>query len=435
MSYNYSPTPNEVNKGYAVNPFANDQTNPIGSIYASTYSKTESDILSRVVMRKIYDASNQNYDPLKILYSKGFETVADDTFEYKERVFGRQALTVHAWNNGTQTITVAGTFSNPQDLPITVGDIIYNANGVPARIVSITHSAVANSTTCVVAPQTGVTLGAGAFANSDVCAIQGALIADGMDRFLHYDRMKYITRHNYVQFMQRNRRWTRLTYEKYVRLGQTDYMDWDKNECRTELMNDLFSMYFAGVRGEMPIAAAAGGGTDYAKMMGGLYPTMIDAGAPEVTVTTAGLISAFETLAFQTNYKSSGGTRMIYGTPEMLYELSKLYKEPGVRYTPNDMVANLNLNMYKLGAMNLVPVPVELFRESSVLPSTWANRLLIVDQDSITPVSIAGRPHIEVGQTTNKQGGSYRDYTDYWVAANMSIKYNNPLGGFIINVS
>jgi hypothetical protein len=170
-------------------------------------------------------------------------------------------------------------------------------------------------------------------------------------------------------------------------------------------------------------------------MMGGIYPTMIAAGAPAVSAAVSGLQTAFETLAFQTNFKKEGGVRMVYGTDEKLYELSKVYKEDKVRYEPNSKIADLNLYQYNIGNMKFVPVSCELFRDDSVLPPAFKDRLIVVDQESIKPVKFKGMPQIQVGQTNNMQRGSYRNYTDWWVQANLSMQFNNPQGGFIIDIS
>lgn len=42
----------------------------------------------------------------------------------------------------------------------------------------------------------------------------------------------------------------------------------------------------------------------------------------------------------------------ILGTPAMLYKMSTLFKDP-IQYTPNDKIADLNLQEYRIGEMRL----------------------------------------------------------------------------------
>jgi hypothetical protein len=151
--------------------------------------------------------------------------------------------------------------------------------------------------------------------------------------------------------------------------------------------------------------------------------------------TTAALRSTFETLSFKTNFKKEGGVRMIYGTDEMLYELSKVFKDPGLRYAPNDTVANMNLFEYRLGTQRFVPVPCELFKEQSCFPASWQRKLLVLDQETITPVKMKGIPAMDSGSTLDKgDNGTREGFKDWFVEANLSLRFNNPLGSFSMDV-
>jgi len=142
-------------------------------------------------------------------------------------------------------------------------------------------------------------------------------------------------------------------------------------------------------------------------------------------------------LAFQTDYKSEGGVRYIFAQNALLYELSKVWKEVGIRYTPNDRIADLNLYQYKIGDMTFVPVATELFKELSMFPATWKSRLFILDLDTIQPVCMEGYAPIETGQTDAKwEGtGSINDYKEWWIQGMLSLKFNNPLSSFYIDTT
>ena len=160
------------------------------------------------------------------------------------------------------------------------------------------------------------------------------------------------------------------------------------------------------------------------------------AGSAQSNPTVAGLKAAFESLAFSTDFKVEGATRFVYATSEMLHHFSEIYKQPGLRYEPNNETANLKLNRIELGGQNFVLVPCELWREESCFPADWQRRIIVLDQDAITPIKMKGIPQFEMGGTLGLGGkkGTREDFDDFFVRGQLSQEYNNPQGGFIINV-
>lgn len=416
------PTPNEV-------------LNPLGSYYDGT---NVTNLIADAIVRAIYDLAPKQYDALKILNMSPSEVQNLDEFYYKEKVYSREVVTVKTWTFGTGTITLKGTYALESDLPIKKNTVICNSAGTPFIVTTVTYSAVADSSTIVIEPQTGgAAFAGGEFVENDVLSIQAAVIADGMQTFSDPDRVRLVERYNYIQFFQRTQKWTPVEMQKLINAGTTDILNFEKNEKLNNLRLDLFSTFFNGTLGEWTVRAFdASGDTYLAKSMQGVYPGMVAGGSEHATVSLSGLQTAFESLAFSTNHKAVGGVRMIYATDEMLYELSKLYKEDGVRYRPTDRIADLNLTQYNIGSMKFVPVPCELFREhSATLPASWESKIIVLDQATITRESMKGIPAQQMGQTLNKQQGAFQDYTIWWVAAQQSIKMNQVLGSFYIDVS
>jgi hypothetical protein len=417
----------------AAAPFTLANSNPTGSDYATNYALSTSDLLAQAIQREIFDSAPAMYNALKLMYSIPFSDENSDEFKYAEKPWNRPTITVFGWNSGTSTLTLAGTYSTLQSMPVVVGDVIVNASDVPFMVQSVTYSNVADSATITVAKQTGGSLAAGDFTAAETVSIQSATIADGMNYFAHYDRANVVWKYNYIQMFQRARRWSEIELLKYQNTGTTNFLDMDKVEAINQLRNDVFATMFDGTRGEFTWTAPTSG-TYRAKATGGIYPSMVSAGSAHASPTLSSLKTAFEKLCFSTNYKAEGGVRMVYATDEILYELSKAFKEPGIQYTPNDSIANLGLNEYKIGAGRYVPVTCELFREASLFPAVWKNRILVLDMATIKPTKLKGKPHIEVGQTSNKSQGTREDYVDYWVKAYFGLKFNNPLGSFYIDV-
>lgn len=381
----------------------------------------------------IYDAAPKQYDPLKILNMLPMEETPGDEFEYKQKVFSREALTVYGWNSSTGVITLSGTYATRGDLHVQVDDVIMKS-GTPYIVTAVSHSASANSSTITVAVQTGATaLGAGTFAQNDILNIQGPLIADGNDTFRDPDRVRTVAFYNFIQFFQRTQRWTPVEMQKMINLGTTNIMDLEKNEKLDQLRYDLFVSLFAGKRGEFTVTS--GTNNLYAKTMNGIYPSLVDGSAQHSSPSLSGMISAFETLLFATNHKAAGGIRHAFATDEILYELSKAYKETGTRYTPNDKIADLNLMKYRVGTMEVVPVPCDLFRADGVMGTEWENRMLVLDLNAIKRKKMRGFPAEKMGQTLNKDKGAYQDYTYWWVWAQMSLQFNDVGGSFYMDIS
>lgn len=413
-------------------PYGLSNTNPQSSQYGaeSGYTPTESILIQKAIKKALFDAAPAQYNALKILFAKPFKEYGSDEFEYGETTFGRTAIEANA-NTGavaavpgspaTQTLTLTAASMSR----ISIDLIIIYPDNTKAIIRSI------NAGLNQITVESHTNNGLSAVVTGDIFAIQSTIQADGMNSFSNYERVETIFRYNYIQLFLRAERWARVEMIKFMNQGTTDYMDKQKKHKMDQLRVDMFNSYFNGERGEFRISTG-----EPAKAMGGIYPTMQAAGSLSANPTLAGLQSAFETLAFQTNFKAEGGTRFVYGTDEMLNEFSKIYKQPGLRYDPSDEVAKLRLNKIELGTMNFVLVPCELFREDSCFPSEWKRKILVLDQEAITPVKLKGLPQMDMGGSTLDRGsnGSREAFKDWYVEAQMSIEFHNPVSSYWIDV-
>jgi len=409
-------------------PFGNRNTNPEGAFYTgdSQFNPVETDLIQKAIKYAIFDAAPAQFNSLKVLFSKPFTDVNLDEFSYKEKSFGRspieaaagvaaQAAAPGAHQTQVITLTAQSMTRISPDLIIVYPD---GSHGVIQSIAgnTITVNSLTNK-------------GLPAVTTADIFAIQSTVRADGMDYFSNYERLEDITRYNYIQFFLRAKRWARVELQKYINAGTTDYLNHDKQEKMKQLRIDMFNSFWNGQKGEYVISQGYA-----AKAMGGIYPTMQDAGSASANPTLAGLQATFETLAFQTNFKAEGGTRFIYGTDEVLNEFSKIYKQPGLRYEPNNEVANLKLKRIELGTQNFVLVPCELWREESCFESSWARRVIVLDQDTVKPVKMKGIPALEMGQTDDLKKGSREDFQDWYCKSQLSIEFNNPVASFSMDI-
>lgn len=413
--------------GIGNSPFGNPNTNPQSSQYGveSGYSAQESILIAKAIKEAIFDSAPEQYNALKLVFEKGFYEVNNDEFEFLEHTFGRTALTVTVG-----AALQAAVASSPTTQSITFSDVTHITPDLilvyPDGSKAVVKTIVGNVVTVESHTSSGLPL----VNIGDVFSIQSTIAADGMDYFSNYERLETTTRYNYIQLFLRAWRWTRVELLKHQNSGTTDFLVKDKKEKMRQLRTDLFVSFFNGTRGEFRLT------NNYlAKSMGGILPTMQAAGSMNANPTVAGLRTAFETLAFRTNHKKEGGTRMIYATDEMLYELSKIFKDPGLRYAPNDKVADMNLMEYRLGSMKFVPVSCELFKEQSCFPKDWARKMLILDQETITPVKMKGLPAMNIGGTLPRGSrGTREDFEDGYIEANLSLMFNNPVGSFTLDV-
>lgn len=414
-------------------PFGNVNLNPEGSAYGvdSRFSAEESALIRKHIYKKIFDAAPAQFSALKLLMAKPMQDVNNDEFEYYEKTFGRSALVVDggfagvaaqagvvgAQQNATIELELASMDHVSKDMLIVFPD---NSKAVVQQVIAPNQIVVGSYSN----------QGLPAVAASEVISFQSTIEADGMDDFSHFSRLETIKRYNYIQQFMRVRRWTRMELQKHMNSGTTSYLQDDREEKIKQLRVDLFASYWNGDKGEVTLANGLA-----AKTMGGIFPSMVEANSATANPTVAGLKVAFESLLFATNYKQEGATRFVYGTDEMLYNFSKIYKQDGLRYEPNNEIANLKLKRIEIGTQNLVLVPCELWRENSVFPDAWKNRIIVLDQDTVTPVKMKGIPATEMG-TTLKRGknGTRENFQDFWCGAQLSLKFNNPLGSFYIDV-
>lgn len=431
-SNSYVATPNPTQPNLTQYPAPWNSVNAVGSEYATAYSRDTTLLIRREVAQKIFDAVPAKYKVMRLLFDKPVEYTASDEFTYLEKTFGRTVL-----QHISADVVASGA---TQEIELTSGGsanitknkiIVYPTN----RKAVVTD--VNTSTDVITVKKLNGQADLPGLTGDEYFAIQSSVIADGQNFLTHYDRMKKVERYNFVQLMHRDKRWTRKEITKFRNLGTTNYYELDKKEQLDLLLQDMFASLWNGERAEVDVTNPEGSGTYKAKTMGGIFPLMVAAGVSNATsVTASQLKDTFETLAFATDYKASGSTKFIFAVPQLLYELSKEYKETGTRYRPDDKMADLNLWQYRIGDMNFVPVDTTLFKESSLFPATWGARMFVLDLDTIQPVCMTGYEPIEMGETSPKGvNGSINDFTEWWIQGMLSLKFNNPLSSFYIDTT
>lgn len=406
----------------ASNAFSNTDLNALGSGYASQFGHGVTDLIARQIRYTIYDAAPRGYyDDLKILKMKSPNMKNSDEFFYLEKVFGRNSLIA--------TAIVAGG-ATQQTIPVTAASVTVTSVDMIITYPNNTKGSITAVDTALntitVRSMTGGTLPA--VAANDVFAQLSTVAADGENKISTYMRLNTIERTNLIQLFARATRFGEVELFKYKNAGTSDYLTNNKQEVMNQFRIDLSNCYWNGLAGEVTLAD----GTK-AKTMGGLVPTMIAAGSPQVATTIANVAAGFEDLVLSTEYKEVGAKRFLYGTPRRINDLENAYKRLLTRYKPEDERVNLHVNQLDLGASSIVLVPVKRFEEPSCFPASFAQSYFLIDQESVTPCELwAERMGETPDRSTNQNLNTYKDF---FVDGNMSIEFSNPLGGGILTVS
>lgn len=428
-----TPTQN-YNPGIGGSPNGNALiANALGSDYAqnSAYGASTTDLISRSVREAIFDAAPAKYNILKLLFEQEFETHDSDEIYYREQTFGRAPLVANAITAATagiagQTVSANYTVTAATIDNITV-DMVVCFNDAQ-NLKGIVRVKAGN----VLTIESNTSIGLPAAAVGDILIPMSTFRADGQSVFSTYQRAQTIERYNYVQGFLRARRWGKKELLKFENRGTTNFLDIDRDELMKQIRLDVFASFVNGTRGEFRTAVGEPG-----KTMGGFWPTMQAAGSASATTTTSGLQATLEALAFATDYKSEGGVRFIVAVPRLINEIHKVYKQTATRYAPSDKIADLELDEIRFGGLRFVFVPCMLLQEPSLFPLSFANKIFVLDLETIKPVQMKGLPAFNMGGTLMKEGmnGSREDFKDLYVEANMSLIMNNPLSSFSIDLN
>lgn len=441
----FTPTPNIQQPSTAYSStgqaFGLPWANPEGSDYASIYSKTTTALLRTAIENKIYDTTNKQYAAFwNFWYGRPMLTKPSSQFNFFERGFGRVSLEVFTWTssggtNLTGTIHLAANYTEANDIGVTVGDTITAPVGNRPFVVTdvIWVAGAGNSTIKVSGYNTTANTVAADFIAGDILAFQAANGADGTNSVNHYDRMGTIKRYNFMQKFERGFRFGKIEMQEWLNNGTTDYLPQNKQNTLEQIRTDMFSCWLNGTRGEFSIPAITAG-VYYAKAMGGVYPSMIAAGAASTSVTQSGIVPAFKALTFATNTLAKGATRFVLGTDESLDTLSTAFKNP-VMYAPNDKVASLGLTQYDIGTSKIVPIVTPMMGDSTIFPQFFSGMLLCVNMDSMNPTQMEGIPAFNMFNTKSiDDGTNLNAYSDFIAQGHFGMQFNNPGAGFIVHI-
>lgn len=401
--------------------FTNQNLNSVGSEYANLYGHDLSLLVQKLTNRAIFDAAPQQFMDLKLLNMVAPEQVNSDEFFFQEMAYQREPLIATAVASSvtfpaTQVISVQSVDN------IATNTIISYPNGQKGSVTNVDTSLL----TVTVSPYNGDTLPA--VAADDVLANVSSVDYDGSEGFAAYFRASTIERSNYVQLFNKAIRYSEVELHKLKNQGTTsNFLEMEKAAMFNQHRIDISNAFWTGQKGEI----ITQNGTP-AKTTGGVFTSMLEAGAPNALATTATLVDAFEDVVLNSEYGDYGTTRMAFMTPRMHRMLSLAYKEELTRYQPNDEIALLNLKEVNLGSSRIVLVPFKRFEDRASFPGSFENRIVVLDMKNIKRTQLWGE---RSGDTLKLEDGVPKRYGDVWVDCNMGVKMHNPLACAYVEVA
>lgn len=403
--------------------------------------------LERYIFNKIMGTEPEPYFASLRLFMFGQTPVEVplDQYTWSEKPSQRYALNADdgASPVGTEIVAaipgVSGAYQT-YDIPIPDADLPYVALNNDIMFRNQGYGTIIAKTTgspSTITVRSLVSAGLPAVLQGDRLPLMGEIRADGMENIVNVQRISTVERSNYVATFMRSTKWGRKEQLNWKNGGTTDYMEKNEREVMLDLKYDALVNFWAGKK-EMRLLA---GNTDYAKGMDGIDPQMRAGGSATATTSLGNLIATFESMGHNTNYQARSGTRYVFARQELLTILSKEYKSLQTRYTPNDMVANMDLDKIKYGGQNYVLVPVEPFGDVNYFQTDWADRMYVIDTGCVQTIKQKGLPFMDINgmmdnhlQSFRDNPRSLRDYKVWSAEINISLKMYEPRGSYIITV-
>lgn len=402
--------------------FNNVNLNSIGSQYANDYGHDISLLVEKVTNKAIFDAAPQQFFDLKLLNMKQFQHERSDEFFYKEMGYQRQPLTA-------ASAAAAVTYPTTQTFTLTTVDdisedtIIVYPNNKKGVVINVDT----NTNEITVKPYTNDTLPA--VAVDDIFGNLSSVEADGADGWAQYFRATTVERFNFIQLFNKVIRYGEVELYKLKNAGVTsNFLEMERSSMMRQFRIDISNAFFNGQQGEVTLKSGKN-----AKSTGGVFPAMVSAGSPNASATTTTLTDAFEDIVLSSEFGDYGQVRFAFMTPRLHLLLSKAYKDEKTRYRPNDVdVTRLQLNEVDIGSSRVVLVPYQRFADSASFPSSFENRIVILDMKNINLCQMWAE---RSGETLSRTDGIPKRYKEMWVDANMGVKFNNPLACGWIDVT
>lgn len=396
------------------NPQPNVNLNPLGSQFASDFGHEEQQLLERVFRKEIYEADPKQFVDLALFNQLARESRDSDEVFWDERTTLGSPIVASGATGGvtapsTQTFAIADTALAAKNVIIVYSN---NAKGVIQDVDT-------TAGTITVAPQSGSSLPDVSI--GDKFAHLGNIESNRQDGFDTYYKDEYIQKHNYIQSIAYAIEFTEKEMYKWERSGRIENYIGKRRDAmmqffRTRLSNILWN----GTKGEMIVNG------QNEKTTGGIFPTLVEEGAPSTSTAASNIAPAFEDIATSLNKGAYGSVKLAFMSPKHHLALSKEYKSEKIRYTAeSDTVTNLMLDMVKLGDVDVVMVPYSRFKDENAFPESFQDRIVFVDPMNIKLNQMWGERQ---GQTLSRKDGIAKNYSSMWVETQLGVEIQDAAG-------
>lgn len=364
--------------------------NPLGSEYAQQYGQNQSGHYKSAVASDIIDDSPRRFLDLQVMKSQF--GVVDATG------FDEDHWMEHLWARSPATVTAAAAVVNPVGVTVVTQNVVVTAASLnvfkvdrmvvyPQGTIGTVTAVNTGTSTLTISSQYGQ--GLEALAVGDYLQDGGVAGADGLERLQMTQRSEFIDIVNYVEILgSRNLTYNEYELAKIKRTGQTNKMEFDQRDAEQGLLTDQAIKIWLGRKGQSQMS-----NTEIFKNTGGITYQLQTGGAPFTTATTGNIWDELTASVYATDFCAAGLDRFVFGSPKAISALNLSSGKPElIRYKPDDMTRNLDLNAYVFGNRRIIPVEVPLFADPGSFPSLYQNRLFLLDPGNIKLVQMPGMP-------------------------------------------
>lgn len=283
---------------------------------------------------------------------------------------------------GTQVVPIADA-----SIPfVNLGDKI-SYNGLAQGVVSAKVSTPGAATITV---NTMEGAGLPALTTADQLQNHGPITADGFSTLYTSTHLETIMYNNVLEVGGAwGQRWDLMQLQQFKNLGTTDYLKRDMESTYMRLMVNLQARLLMSQYGRTLLPD----GVSITTTTSGLLEQQANAGVAIQTVSTSQALDAIRQVVFDTSL-TTGGTKVILGTREMLNLIGQSAKADKVRYTPDNTSWNMDIYQYEFYGHQLVLVPMDQWKDVGTYGPNMQKQLLILNKEDMEINYMEGIPMI-----------------------------------------
>jgi hypothetical protein len=402
--------------------FNNNSANPLGSFWGNVTGR-EKAFLERTVFNAIIDSAPKQFYDLKLLIDSKSRTVGDDEFEWFENPFDRFGFLVSAASAAvnaptTQIVSLSSVDNAVRNLVITY------PNGKQGTIVNVNT----NLNQIEVAPQLGDSLPA--LGAGDILTNTAPVEGDASTGINQYNRINLQRKYNYMSFFATGMRYGFIEMKKYQSRNMLpDFLRAERDRMYKNFRLSMRNQLWLGRLGGYTLSD----GTEV-KSMAGILNNMQTWGSPTISTPLSSFGDAVKDALLNTEGGDLGEEKFLFTTNRRVLQLSEQFKSNLTRYTPNDMIAKLNLNAIDIGSSRAVLVPMKAFEDTGSFPVAWQNYAFLLQKSAIKTVKFDGYTSAWTQKPRNDGGPTMNNFYEIGMSDSLSLEFHHPQYSALITV-